>query len=187
MLAEPEDELHIALNKPGHGMPQDLLRESLVGLFQNKWISAHRLDGPEFYPSMQDIDKILLNEKGPYSRMTYYSLTTLGGAIWEAFARPDWNYYISVGLDNDEGHAESINREWLEKYVSLYPKPENGRADIKVERMKDWEASTWKNFENAWQATFRFNLSEYTHSGSQQDSLNLQTRSWMMRRWCRWQ
>ena len=186
MLAEPESELHMALNKPGHGMPLDLLRDTVAGLFHNKWIAAHKIDGPEFYPDIQEVESILRDEEGPYSQMTYYSLTPLGGAVWEAFARPEWNYYISVGLDNGQGHAESINREWLEKYVSLYPKPEGG-ADFKIERLENWEAVTYKRFDTAWQATFRFKLSEYTHSGSQQDLLNLQTRSWMMRRWCRWQ
>ena len=149
-------EMELALNKTGHGMPRELLIETLHKLFIEGLIVATENRN---YDNLLQLDpeqiEIALSEDQSTrkSKKYHYQLTHKGGEYWEAFANPNWNLFIDAcheepDDDSDIWNGEIIcpNKRHLESYyesVSYYDYNVIEGTE-KVDTVEPWQATYWK-------------------------------------------
>jgi hypothetical protein len=156
-------EMEEALNKSGHGMSRSLLIETMRKLFKEGLITAHRFGkwNDAFELSPVEIETAL-NEKQNIKEH-FYRLTKKGGIYWEAFARPNWNLYVSAGYEIPEenniwtGEIACANKGHLEGYFRLlshhdYDVDEN---TIQWDVFGPWDATYWKELPLGHRLRFR--------------------------------
>lgn len=154
-------------NKPGHclsrrGLVGGLRRLSVRGLIEFLRFVGDR-EVP-FAPTGEEIETSL-DEQGPGGSPSccYYRLTADGGAVWEAFARPDWSRYISQqGTGPGRGKWEAgyclcADRARLQRYldglhwVGLIVDPDS----VEWGTIRPWRATYWKELPTAYTVSFR--------------------------------
>lgn len=165
--------IEVLFNKASHGLSRDRLIATLTEMFELGWITAHRHtvgsdDDQELDRlSAQSIESAL-NEAPPVKRLktspcTFYRLTPLGASVWEEFAAPDWNRYLSLCLPFS-GSGEYIGAtEWrLRKYLDLVH-----HLDIQVhpatvawDVVQPFEATYWKTLPLGYRVSFEFERTE---------------------------
>ncbi|MFO1023514.1 MAG: hypothetical protein U0903_22885 [Planctomycetales bacterium] len=81
---------------------------------------------------------------------TYYRLTLLGGTIWEAFATPNWEWYLQEDISTEisapsylTGMTEWRVRHYLENLHLMGYEVDPGT--IRWETVGEWEATYWKS------------------------------------------
>ena len=142
------DDVGLALNKQGHGLPPERVVESLESLFARGLIEALRRGQPEqgFIPDDAQLADALQEKRR--EEWTYYALTPAGGEQWETFAASDWNQYISAdsgpdGRGRETGRVESASRSRAFAYVSglHYMGVEVDPASVRHGELSPWEAT----------------------------------------------
>lgn len=145
-------DLEEALNKTGHGMSRSLLIETMRKFFKKGFIIANRFGNwDEYFELLPEQIETALNEKQD-KKEHYYRLTEKGGMYWEAFARPNWDFYISAGYelpdDNDIWVGELIcaNKNHLETYIQSlrYHEYDIVEDTIQWDALNPWNATYWK-------------------------------------------
>ena len=154
--------LQEALNCEGHGLDTPALAHTLYRLLRRRWIEFR---GPPFCPPQKNT--IVLDAKGIERELTArgrfsdgpgYSMTPLGGHVWESFARPDWARYIEdFAIDHVEDKRAECEDDWacrevttadrltLERYMDSVRNECVIRADSEsVEMRHDWEYCYWR-------------------------------------------
>jgi hypothetical protein len=171
------------LNLRDHQCTPEELADGLERLFADRLISSYRHGGrhrrrfltrpeievelrrPKLAPAPDD--PLQLGDRHPDE--TYYRLTLAGGAAWEAFARPDWNYFVdgvgtTVGNENlcdppypCRGYAISPSRRIVEQYLSLarYIGHEVDHASIRWDIVSPWKATYWKTLPKAHRVRYK--------------------------------
>lgn len=182
-------DLEIALNKPGHGMDRALLIETMQKLFSEGLITTNRLDDIEddFVFTKGQLESAL-SEKLQKDQH-YYCLTKKGGQYWEAFASPDWNYYIDSGfqpIENDEywlGELICSKKDHLENYFNslCYYQYDVDKNSIQRDTLEPWEATYWKELPMGYRIRFRCLQKEINY-----DSREPIETSWYDHKWYRW-
>lgn len=158
------DDLVMVLNKPLHGLSQDELHATILELSRQGLVGyTTRHDETECEFSSTDQIRIALAEESRQGQgKTYLRLTSEGGHVWEAFAAPKWDDYISElegfdeSLDQDVTELICTNRGRLERYLkSGYPSlsqidPSRVWWDI----LEPWEVTYWKSLPKAHRVRF---------------------------------
>lgn len=154
--------LEEVLNKQSHGLDRKHLKVALNNLFTLGLIVAHRSneEGIRYTPTMEQIEAIL--DEPQFPDCTYYSLTSHGGAQWEAFAAPNWNRYIdafySIPEDQEAERGELVcaDKELAERYLQgihhsgIHIDP----TTVTWEQLKPWQATYWKELPLGYRARF---------------------------------
>jgi hypothetical protein len=185
------EDIEEVLNKPGHGMDRQLLVNTLEKLFSDGLIVAHRFDHWDdcFVLSSKNIE-IALDER-QNNKEHFYRLTAKGGDYWEAFASPNWNFYISAGYelpeDNDIWHGELIctTKEHLEKYFqSLCAHDyEVDVKSIQLDVLEPWAATYWKELPIGHRIRFKCKDMETKIDPNTPEQIN---QEWYDSLWCNW-
>jgi hypothetical protein len=150
------------LNKPSHGLALAPLTETLVGLFERNWVAASKLKEPSrrMLTREEIATALIQNAEKPAEDPFYYGLTASGGAVWESFAAPNWDWFLDVGLGLSEDGGEFIgaSQERLQCYLSLvhhlgcHVRPGSERWDQVV----PWQATYWKELPIGHRVRFDF-------------------------------
>lgn len=185
------EDIEEALNKPGHGMERPLLVETMQKLFSEGLIVAHKFGQLNdcFNLTTKQIDSAL-NEKRN-RKEHYYRLTTKGGEFWEAFASPNWQYFISGGyeLPDDSdlwlGDLTCMKKKHLETYFcSLsYYDYEVDQASIQWDTLKPWEATYWKELPTGHRVRFKCKEKKNEIEPNIPRPIN---QEWYDKLWCHW-
>jgi len=151
-------------NKQPHGLSQDELVETVLELWQQGLISflaGHDITECETI-STEEIRNALAEKFRPGKSRTYVCLTSEGGRVWEAFAAPRWDEYISELWGPDESLGQDVtelicaNLELLQRYLKFnYPSlsqidPSRVWWDI----LEPWEVTNWKTLPKAHRVRF---------------------------------
>lgn len=134
-------------NNPGHRLSRKRLVETLIGMTERGWIEGYRCEDLASLTG-DEIEKGFLERPTEVGHELGYRLTALGGAVWEAFAAPDWDRYLHVWTSSEGALNEFFcaTRWRLEKYLSLVQfldvlvQPES----IEWDEVVPWEATYWK-------------------------------------------
>lgn len=180
-----------ALNKPGHGMPRSLLVNTMEKLFSDGLIIAQRFDQwDECLVLTPEQIEAALDER-QNKKEHYYRLTVKGGEYWEAFASPNWDYYINGGYelpeDNAIWHGELIcaTKKHLETYfLSLSTHDyEVNEESIQRDILKPWDATYWKILPIGHRIRFKCKDKENKIDFKAPDPIN---QGWYDSLWCYW-
>lgn len=166
VCALTRSDLELYLNKKGHGLTRATLVETFYRLLSLGLIYAEN-ESIGFISTEEQIELVLDEPRGVgfYNPKlhTYYGLTQVGGAQWEAFAAPDWQKFIDGGhLFSDEyvdGIWELIcaDKEWLKRYIeSLFyggPKEVNLES-VQWDYIAPWQATYWKQLDGGHRVRF---------------------------------
>lgn len=157
--------IDIVLNRQGHGLGFEALRDTLAQMARNGWIQFSRTfrDNPISCPNAEEI-AVLLRERGRFDEAVFYRLTAAGGAAWEAFARPEWHRYIehSHEYPDDDSSCmqmttiETADWKTLDKYLRALAGEEVIEAgSIVLSELRPWHATYWKTLPFGLRCTFR--------------------------------
>lgn len=148
------DNLGEIVNKPPHGLSHSDLVETILELLQQGLMGLKKRDGSPVeraFSSRAQIQNALADVRCRPPK-TYLFLTSEGGRVWEAFAAPKWDVYISElygfdeSLHQDVGELICTNRGRLQRYFeSGYPslyQIDPGR--VWWDQLKPWQATNWK-------------------------------------------
>ncbi len=182
--------LELDLNKPSHGLTENLLITTLEKLFKEGLITAHRFDHEEedLVFSAEQI-QAAFTDRQP-DKLYFYGLTPKGGQIWEAFARPNWNYHIDGGYQPDDdnfdiwfGEIICVQKDHLNNYFNsiVINQYDVDKKTIQWDIMEPWQATYWKKLPTGYRIRFYGREKKNTN---QPPSLRGQT--WYDNRWYRW-
>jgi hypothetical protein len=157
--------IEMSLNKRGHGLDRSALIRTLLRLQRLGWIELQLRN-----LTHGDLTTLVMNEVelafemyvGPKNESDiYYRLTSKGGAIWEAFARPDWTFFLqeSVDWDDDGNIKEWTIRGNSEKHVLSYFSTLRESYDVtdgsvRHKTLIKWQGTYWKNFPSGFELAF---------------------------------
>lgn len=146
------DDLVMLVNKPLHGLSLDELLATILELSRQglvRFTTKHDRTECEF-SSTDQIRNALAEESRRGQGKTYLRLTSEGARVWEAFAAPRWDEYISDSSKFDESLGQEIrefictNRIRLHRFLkSKYP------LLFQIDPGRVW----WDKLE-PWQATY---------------------------------
>jgi hypothetical protein len=185
----------------GHGLSRGELVETLDELSARGWLSADRCHRNEdrteshttpFAPDRESIDAVL--DEPSLDRTVrscvYYGLTAEGGAVWEAFASPDWSRYLDTlggSCAEDDQSVCGLARWRIEHYLTLLA-DEGYFIDPASMGWSDrvpWEATYWKTFPVGLEAKYRV-LSEPTADERDREKRNAFIARCAFERWYDW-
>jgi len=183
------------LNKKGHGMSRILLVDTMHKLFLDGLIIAHRGDDwNESRVLEPEQIKAALEERDALHEIQkryYYGFTKKGGEYWEAFAAPNWNYYIDCGFelpedDNEDmwsGELICMTKEHLERYFKSlqHCQYDINTKTVEWDFLKPWTATYWKELPIGHRVRFRCKEKEVMI-----DQSCSHDRLWYEKLWCRW-
>jgi hypothetical protein len=114
------NEIKELFNNPGHRLSRQRLVETLCEMSNRGWIEGYRLEG-RISLTVAEIERGLTERSTEEGTELGYQLTALGGAVWEAFAAPDWDRYLHVwtSAEGELNEYFSASRWRVEKYLSL--------------------------------------------------------------------
>jgi hypothetical protein len=182
------EDIEEALNKQGHGMERPLLVDTMQWLFSEGLIVAHKFGQPNdcFNLTTEQIDSAL-NEKRNMKEH-YYCLTTKGSELWEAFASPRWDNYITecyepindtkekcILMCSQKGRLESQLNSL--RYYEYEIEDDSIMWDIE----EPWQATYWKQLAIGHRVSFVFKYKDKDYSLP-----NPLNRCWYDKLWCRW-
>lgn len=158
------DDLGMLVNKQLHGLSQDELLATILELSRQGLVSyttGHNLTECEF-SSTDQVKNALAEETRRGQGKTFLRLTSKGGRVWEAFAAPRWDDFISEleGFDESLGQyvTELIctNRGLLERYLkSGYPSlSQIDPSQVWWDILEPWEVTYWKILPKAHRVRF---------------------------------
>jgi hypothetical protein len=145
-------------NNPGHRLDRSRLVETLVSMSESGWIEGHRLNVG--LPLTKDLIEAGFAEVPWESDDTLcYRMSAEGGAIWEAFAVPDWDRYLAVGIVSPGEWNEffGATRWRLEKYLSLlhYDGIDVMPETVVWDEVAPWQATYWKQLPHGYRVQFK--------------------------------
>lgn len=182
-----------ALNCRGHGMDTPTLARTVLRLLRRRWIALDVIEHPtpnSIVPDLAGIERAL-HARGPIERVPTYSLTPLGGQVWESFAQPNWDRYIEDcrtdcaegeapdGYDGwERGEVITAERGTLDRYMQAVRDEECIVADSEsIEVRHDWTYCYWKPPRSAY--VWRF-------LARNKDRFRPPSTQWHRERWCEW-
>lgn len=187
--------LQQALNRQGHGMDRAILASTLCRLARRRWIAFSPPPYGDHPPGMISLDRRGVERElttgGRFDQGPYYSLTPLGGQVWESFAQPEWERYIEHSLTeyiddcSDDDHDEWCRQEvttadrcTLDRYMEAV-RTENlvAPGSESLEMRHDWTYCYWKPPRSAY--VWRF-------VAKRTDGLRPPSTQWFQERWCEW-
>jgi len=158
------DDQGMLFNKPSHGLSQDELLATILELSRQELVCyTIRHDQTERHFSNTDQIRDALAEESRRGRgKTILRLTSEGARVWEAFAAPRWDEFISElwGLDEslDQEVQELIctNPGLLQRYLkSSYPSlPQIDPDRVWWDILEPWEVTYWKILPKAHRVRF---------------------------------
>lgn len=194
--------IEAALNCRGHGMDTATLKRTLRRLTARGWIRLARDlgDANEHLPADDAVLDEALHSKPPrfdFSATPSVLLTPAGGAVWEAFARPQWDLYVSDDYDDlGEGRYERCvvagSERKLKNYLhTLRLQYEWERSAETWRERSDWQPIYWKPPFAGFECRFRYRegeppLGTYDNAAWWRRQLGSHEQSWQSGSWCRW-
>jgi hypothetical protein len=160
-----EDFYRPALNRSSHGMSDDVLIRTLTAMLRDGVIEiVTRGDHKLLHPSEVELLEIVNSRNSD----VLYGLTSRGGALWESFAFPRWDRYMTdegseevdesgrrqaVLLSLHEGNCGRFKND-LDRYlISKGRQP----AEIVSRRVvAPWQATYWKQFDRGHEVVLKF-------------------------------
>ena len=158
------DDLVMVLNKPLPGLSQDELLATILELSRQGLVSyTTRHDATERQFSSTDQIRDAVSEESRRGRgKTILCLTTAGARVWEAFAAPRWDEFISELWGFDESLNQDVtelictNPGLLQRYLkSAYPSlSQIDPSQVWWDILKPWEVTYWKILPKAHRVRF---------------------------------
>lgn len=180
-------------------MGRSLLVDTMHKLFAEGLIVAHKFGKSDdcFVLSPKQIEKALDERKD--KKEHYYRLTKKGGEYWEAFASPQWDYFIyrEYGLPDDSGawvgELVCMTKDFLEDYFQSlrYHVYEIYENTIKWDVLRPWEATYWKELPIGHRVKFKCKGKKYKYDPDNPGALDLEwyddhDEEWFANQWYRW-
>lgn len=171
MLANPAARVHFN-RAEGHGLSHPALAETLLDLFEQGLIIAEQHDGvPEIsQPFRPDREAIHAALAAPPRRWgVTYGLTPQGGAVWEHYARPDWDRYIDQ-MGNIDPHVYELaasTRSLVETYLAFAPMLLGAAPiaeSVEWEVLQPWHATYWKELPVGHRVRFAYTVVETAYA-----------------------
>jgi hypothetical protein len=163
-LADEPSKLAVDYNKKPHGMSRSELIDTLTDLFDRGWIVAPEGDAagdPPVQLSRETITSYI-----DQRQFGWYGLTALGGAVWEAFAVPDWARYIDISWGNPADGGELIggSHDLVRLYLLTvhYFGYHVVAGSQRQEEIRPWHPTYWKLLPVGYRTRFDFTY-EKTH------------------------
>jgi len=147
-------------NKADHGLGRDCLIETLVRMFQDGWIEAHRYGQPPIL-NCDEFIAALNTRSEVFEEWTHCRLSTSGGAVWEAFASPCWEEFLLEDFDLEarRGTVTCMTHWRGDHYLrNLHLMGyEVDLGSIFWEEIGEWEATYWgKRLPRGYRGSFRW-------------------------------
>ena len=182
------EDLEIDLNKPSHGMDRPLLINTLQKLYSEGLIFAGQRgeNGDKFTFTKEQLEAAFKEKLSKDCH--YYGLTKKGGQYWEAFASPNWDYYIEEGFEP----LEEVNYELGELICSVKSNLDNffkslcyynydvEKESIQWDILEPWEATYWKELPMGYRVRFKCSEKEINPLHKPIEP------SWYYNKWYRW-
>jgi hypothetical protein len=174
--------LELMFNKPGHGLGLSQLTDTLSRLFRSGFIEAFTYDYGggtpgfalsvnELRAALQEAGPIHITEAGPAfaPSCTYYRLTSRGGALWEAFAVPDWGRYVKEEIE-EESQRVTLTSKTAWRILSVLENIESVLYEIDAgfgysEVLGPWKATYWKTLPYGYRTRLRWQKEMVANSG----------------------
>jgi hypothetical protein len=181
------------MNMPSHGLGGDELTEHFFrlwnrGLIECEFDESRSVAVPDFDLARQQFERTQ-NWPPPRDRSLVYRLSSTGSRLWEYFASPDWNKFLSTDSASrpNECTLTSSNRSLVElsrKCPYHHPPPIEGTDVWTV--LQPWDATYWKTLPVGHQLTFQFeghhrrtlSQQDYAEVKSSCDEIDATRRSW---------
>jgi hypothetical protein len=148
-----------SLNKQPHGLSRDQLLADLSRLFAEKLIVAKTADDRPFTPTPGQIVEALDRTSDDMMRGTWYFLTPKGGAVWEAFAHPEWTRYVEIYPSSDDNcltEFRCLSLPYLQCFFHAMELQGPGTGPdtkkqlvLEWDQLEPWDATYWKRFPRA--------------------------------------
>lgn len=180
------DNIEELFNKAGHGMNHNEVLSVLLSLYEKELISMWQHNNHLPCLKVEYVRRYLEKNNTTQDWVTY-QLTEKGGIVWEEFASPDWERYISTqykpfenDLEIEIGKIECANRKVLDGYLQSLKFHDLDIVDgsIIYEELKPWEATYWKTLPAGYRIKFKCEWKK--------ESNQPQTPEWLEQRWYDW-
>lgn len=194
--------IQAALDCRGHGMDTTTLKRTVQRLAARGWIRlALAVDDADESLAADDalLDEALHTTRKNCDFTTTVSilLTPTGGAVWEAFARPEWDLYVSDDCEDlgDGWYERCIvtGCEWmLKRYLHTLWLQQEWQREGEVRRMRrDWQPIYWKPPFSGFECRFRYReveppLGTYDNVVWWRRESGSHRQCWVSGSWCRW-
>jgi len=158
------DDLVMLVNKPLHGLSLDELLATILELSRQglvRFTTKHDRTECEF-SSTDQIRNVLAEESRRGQGKTYLRLTSEGARVWEAFAAPRWDDFISELEGFDESLGQNVtelictNRGRLERYLKsgYLSLSQIDPSQVWWDILEPWEVTYWKSLPKAHRVRF---------------------------------
>lgn len=156
-------------NKRSHGLPLAQLAETLKRLAEWEFIEFFHRDDPTtnlFSWSLGEISQWLKpSDWNSKSMDLRYRLTQSGGAAWEDFACPKWDWFLrgprprngsDAGAEIVSESARAANRDCLERYLTYFDAICGKLIEetVRFEESSPFKATYWKTLPSGWSVQF---------------------------------
>lgn len=183
-------------NKCSHGLDRSQLLGVLLTLFDKNLIVGktwHKESS--FRPTEAQVNAALnIEGAGDAEGGILYGLTPLGGRVWEEYAKPDWDRFISHGWDatskvfQEGGESKEVEeeeicaarREWVEIF-SLVAGLMGHRilpGSVVWEELRPWHATYWKTLPVGYRIRYQFVARDAGGSWAEVMALYAKLKNW---------
>ncbi|QDT15192.1 hypothetical protein [Alienimonas californiensis] len=169
----PDRYLWLLFNRQPHGLSEDELVLTLLGLFNAGWIEGE-VDGETTTPFVPDGTTIRAALQSEFDHSDpdwprllhaatppiHLRLTSEGGAVWEAFAEPRWEDFIDDFSDSNEPlenrTVRATRRDHGRQYLRCWAERDRFDPDAVVWKpVSPFPATYWKTLPVGFEAQFR--------------------------------
>jgi hypothetical protein len=154
----------LVFNRESHHLSEEALVEALLTLHRSGLIQGRRLAFDDYSVDYGictlERDEIIarLRHTQGLKTVLYYEFTAAGGAVWETYATPQWERFLSTeGWYYDRwkvwitGADVSLVEHYLEIDRSLGLVQEN---TVRRKTLQSWQALYWKTLPSALQVSY---------------------------------
>lgn len=179
------------LNKSTHGMNRRQLEDTFLEMSEKGLIDVY-VSGEwnrKVFLTPEKLDTAFDEKQHP--KCLYYRLSPKGGIYWEAFALPNWNYYICEAYteqDNsgyENGEIICLNSEVLKKYFDslCYQTLHIEASSVDRNELQPWQATYWKKLPIGYSVQFK-----YRNMETQKSTIvpNIFDKDYYDKLWCEW-
>ena len=181
-----------SLNCLGHGLSHGALACTVQRLARRKWIRLYRSSRCGEHREPLQADRHVIAAEFDRQRcedgIGTYELTPLGGEVFEAFARPEWDRYIedffllsAVDGESAERQIIAADRRRLNRYLdAVRHEYEVDPGSESIHERTDWQPIYWKAPRAGVECRLRYRDRQPTHESS------IRSAGSLLRSWCEW-
>ena len=135
----------MALNSASHGLDQDGVLDALQTLHARGWIEFVHSGGAQARPDKDALRRAVHARERGLPRL-WYGLTEAGGRLWERYALPRWDRFVTV-VEDPEAFVVETTAMTRERVAAVSDFPQFYEAipgSDEWDELAPWPATYWK-------------------------------------------